>query len=145
MPTEEDTLKAADERTNAFAALLTDYLKERFNYKRPSVRLGISSCSVVAQTAQYDLYFRVTPPDMRDWNSNTLVVARLGFREQRQGHGRDLLRFIVDLASKLPFTHIGIEQANPNAVAFGAKFGFAQYGTGKDLLAPVEEVRKNLE
>lgn len=144
MPTDEEMLKATNERTQAFAELLAEYLKERFDYKRPGVRLGISRCSVDARTAKYDLYFRVTPDSMRGWSSDTLVVSRIGFTNHRQGHGRALMQFLVEVAGKLPYTHIGIEYANPDATAFGARFGFVRYGEGKDLLASVSSVQEKL-
>ena len=144
MPNDEEMLKAANERTSAFAALLTEYLQVQFGYKRPGVRLGISRCSVDARTAKYDLYFRVTPPSMHGWNSDTLVVSRIGFTNQRQGHGRALMQFLVEVADEVPYTHIGVEQANPDATAFGARFGFVRYGEGKNLLAPVSTVMSNL-
>lgn len=144
MPNDEEMLKAANERTRAFAALLTEYLQVQFGYKRPGVRLGISRCSVDARTAKYDLYFRVTPPSMREWSSDTLVVSRIGFTNQRRGHGRALMQFLADVAGELPYTHIGIEYANPDATAFGARFGFVRYGDGKNLLAPVSTVVSNL-
>lgn len=143
MHTTEDMLKAED-RTHTFAALLTEYLKEAFSYKRPAVTLGISPCTVCARTAKYDLYFRVTPHSTLDWESNTLVVSRIGFSQQRKGYGKDLMQFLVSAATSLPYTHIGIEQANPNAMAFGAKFGFTSHGEGKNLLASVDKVMKHL-
>jgi len=143
MPNDEE-MRQAEERTSIFAALLKEHLKERFGYKRLRVSKGLGR-TVTAKTAKYDLYFRVTPVYVDGgWDSNTLVVARIGFEDERKGHGRALLEFLVDIADKLPYTHIGIEQANPDATAFGVRFGFSQVGKGKDLLAPVGVVLLNL-
>lgn len=143
MSTDEE-MSQAKERTSAFAALLKEHLKKHFGYKRLRVREGLGR-TVVAKTAKYDLYFRVTPVYVDGgWDSNTLVVARIGFEDERKGHGRALLQFLVDIADKLPYTHIGIEQANPDATAFGTRFGFCRHGEGKNLLASADDVRKNL-
>lgn len=143
MPNDEE-MRQTEERISAFALLLKEHLKERFGYKRLRVSKGLGR-TVTAKTAKYDLYFRVTPVyvDGR-WDSNTLVVARIGFQDERKGHGRALLQFLVDVADKLPYTHIGIEEANPEATAFGVRFGFSQIEKRRDLLAPVEVVLLNL-
>ncbi|PWB33108.1 hypothetical protein DCO48_10610 [Pseudomonas sp. SDI] len=143
MHTTEDMLKAED-RTHTFAVLLTEYLKEAFSYKRPAVTLGISPCTVCAKTAKYDLYFRVTPPSALDWESNTLVVSRIGFTQKRRGYGKDLMQFLTGVAPSLPYTHICIEQANLDAKAFGTKLGFTRLGESNNMLASVEEVLKHL-
>lgn len=143
MPADEEAIQAK-ERISTFASLLKTHLKEHFDYKRLRVSEWLGR-TVVAKTAKYDLYFRVTPTSVDGgWDNSTLVVARIGFREQRRGHGRALLQFLVDVSDKLPYTHIGIEQANPDATAFGTRFGFTRYGKGKDLLASVDDVRKGL-
>lgn len=143
MTTDEEVLEAK-ERTSAFATLLEQYLMQHFNFRRPQVSLGLSPCTVVAKTGKYDLYFRVTPPSATGWESDTLVVSRIGFQKQRKGHGRALMRFLVEAADKLPYSRIGIEQANPDAMAFGARFGFVRCGEGKDLLASVGDVMESL-
>lgn len=143
MPNDEE-MRQAEERTSAFAALLKEYLKEHFGYKRLRVNEEPGR-TVGARTAKYDLYFRVTPVYVDGgWDSNTLVVARIGFQDERKGHGRALLQFLVDVADKLPYTHIGIEEANSKATAFGIRFGFTRYGEGRDLLALADDVRKSL-
>ncbi|UUD64504.1 GNAT family N-acetyltransferase [Pseudomonas seleniipraecipitans] len=143
MPTHEKLLQA-EQVTSTFAALLKEHLKKRFDYKRLRVSQSLSR-TVFAKTAKYELYFRVTPlASNHGWDNHTLVIARICFRDQRQGHGTALLQFLVDIAGKLPYTHIGIEQANPDATAFGTRFGFTRYGKGKDLLASVDCVRKHV-
>lgn len=141
-PTEVELRSRANAKV--FAALLTDYLKQRFKYKLPAVTFGLPTYLVDARRKRYDLYFRVTPPKSILWDSNTLVVARIGFHQERKGHGTDMMAFLVRIAGQVGYTHIGIEQANENATAFGAKLGFTQFVTEKNFLASVEEVRKRL-
>lgn len=141
-PTEAEARSEASAKV--FAELLTDYLKQRFKYKLPAVTFGLPTHLVDARRKRYDLYFRVTPPKSTLWSSNTLVVARIGFHQEREGHGTNMMAFLVRIAEQVGYTHIGIEQANEKAAALGAKLGFTQFGTEKNFLAPVEEVRKRL-
>ena len=41
---------------------------------------------------------------------NCLIIARLGFKKERVGHGTYFLRFLIELAIKQGFKHIGICQ-----------------------------------
>ncbi|MBX8565727.1 hypothetical protein K5D44_13590 [Pseudomonas cichorii] len=143
MPTEDEML-IAKERTQLFADLLAEYLKSTFRYKNPCVTLGLSPCTVDAKTKKYDLYFRVTPLSATGWDSNTLVVARIGFAERRKGHGKNLMEFLVKVSASIPYTYIGLEQTNTSATAFGIKFGLKQHGEGQNFLASVDKVKTHL-
>ena len=127
-----------------FTELLTDYPKRRFNHKRPGVRPGGETNLVSVNMKRYDLYFRVTPVRNKRWDSNTLVIARIHFHEQKKGHGTDLMTFLVKIAGRVGYTQIGIEQTNENSKRFGAKLGFTAIDAGDDMLASVEEMTQQL-
>ncbi|WP_179085172.1 GNAT family N-acetyltransferase [Aquipseudomonas alcaligenes] len=93
---------------------------------------------------KYDLYFRVTPARTKRWDSNTLVIARIHFHEQRKGHGTDLMNFLVTIADRVGYTSIGIEQTNENSRRFGAKLGFTAIAGSNDMVASVEEITQQL-
>lgn len=70
------------------AMMLEDYLKQRFGYKSPAVTFGMPRYLVSARRKKYDLYLRVTPPNCELWPSDTLVIAKIGFHQQRRGMAR---------------------------------------------------------
>jgi len=126
------------------ATMLEDYLKQRFGYKTPAVTFGLPRYLVSARRKKYDLYLRVTPPNCDFWPSDTLVIARIGFHQQRKGHGTHLMSFFVSNADRFGFTHIGIESMNPNSSAFAAALGFAPHRSERHVRAPVEVVQRFL-
>lgn len=73
------------------------YLMDRFGYKRRPATHNRKTIS--ASLKKFDLYFRFRPT-REPWDADTFVIARIGFQEVRQGHGTDLIRFIVSLADK---------------------------------------------
>lgn len=141
-PTEAELRSGAN--AEVFADCLKQYLKRRFDCKRPAVRFGLPRYLVVARRKQFDLYFRVTPPKGDLWRSDTLVVARIGFDQERKGHGTDLLRFLVGIAEAVGFTHIGIESANGDCSAFAARLGLTPYGRPDNFLASVADISERL-
>jgi len=57
------------------------------------------------------------PPDC-------LIIARIGFKKERAGHGSHFVGFLVETALKHKFRHIGIESTNHKSRAFAEKLGF---------------------
>jgi hypothetical protein len=57
------------------------------------------------------------PPDC-------LIIARISFRKERIGHGTHFVRFLVGIALKYGFKHIGIESTNEKSRSFTQKLGF---------------------
>lgn len=125
-----------------FADLLACYLAEHFSYKRNYVSVGLAP-TVCARTDKYDLYFRVMPAD-DFWGHDTLVIARIGFKQSRRGHGRRLMAFLVECADCVGYSKIGIESINNDSEAFGAKFGLSQYKNGNHLKGSVDQIKAHL-
>lgn len=120
---------------------LQHFLTERFAYKRDRVnRVGFT---LNAKRVQYDLYLRVFGHKTDFWPEGTLVIARIGFKKIKKGHGTALLRILVEHADEVGFAHIAIECANENAQAFGVKLGFENY-CDNHFIADVATVRKHL-
>ena len=102
------------------------YLMNRFGYKRRPATHNRRTIS--ARLKKFDLYFRFRS-SRTPWDVDTLVIARIGFQEVRQGHGTDLIRFIVSLADKYGIKKIGIEETNENSSLFAQKLGFEEITT----------------
>ena len=115
---------------------LARFLTRQFEYKQDRVNrsliVGLAP-TVKADTPKYDLYFRLFPHPDAGWPRETLVIARIGFKNERKGHGRSLLTFVTDLAPEIGYKHIAIECANENSSAFGKRFG----------LQPMDERERN--
>jgi len=116
----------ADDCCLYFNSKLSHFLVEGFGYKPRWVNqtLGVGLTSTIkAYTMKYDLYLRLFPRPETGWPRETLVLARISFKEERKGHGRRLLTLITGLAPEIGYKHIAIECANENSSAFGRRFG----------------------
>lgn len=102
---------------------LNQYLLKRFNYIKPPARFGLSEKYMDVKRVKVDLYLRFF--DVKPLREKpTIVIARIGFREQRNGHGRAFLQFISEIAVKYQYEFIELESCNSNSRAFAKKFGF---------------------
>lgn len=115
---------------------LAPFLVKNFGYKERYVKQHLSrglAATINAYTLKYDIYLRLFPSPKAGWPRETLVLARIGFKDERKGHGRRLLKLITGLASEIGYKHIAIECANENSSAFGKRFG----------LQPMDERERN--
>jgi AraC-like DNA-binding protein len=115
---------------------LAPFLSQSFGYSDRWVKRHMNTgfgSTVNAFTLRYDLYFRLFPRIKTGWPRETLVIARIGFKEERKGHGRRLLKLITGLSPEIGYKHIAIESANENSSAFGKRFG----------LQPMDERERN--
>ena len=75
------------------------YLMRRFKYRCSLVYLTPDNVIATRRNSRVDLYLRVRrkeslfPPDC-------LIIARIGFRKERIGHGTHFVRFLVEIAMK---------------------------------------------
>lgn len=108
-----------------FNEQLNNYLKARFKYKRDVSRVCELDDKLQAFKHKVELYIRYKPT-YKPYFKNTLVLARIGFNEQRKGHGTDLLRFLAAVALQFDIEHIAVEQVNSNSKAFCKASGFEE-------------------
>lgn len=99
------------------------YLMERFKYRRSLVYLTPDNIVTTRRNSRIDLYLRIRkveslfPPDC-------LIIARICFQRERIGNGSHFVRFLVEIALKYGFKHIGIESTNKKSRSFAEKLGF---------------------
>lgn len=102
---------------------IDNYLMKRFGYSRSLVYLTPDNIVTTRRNSRIDLYLRIRrveslfPPDC-------LIIARISFRKERIGHGSHFVGFLVEIALKYGFKHIGIESTNEKSRAFAEKLGF---------------------
>ena len=96
---------------------------KRFKYRRSLLYLNSDNNIVCRRNSRVDLYLRIRrkeslfPPDC-------LIIARIGFKKERIGHGSHLIRFLAEITIKYGFKHIGLESTNEKSSAFAEKLGF---------------------
>lgn len=77
---------------------LYDYLKESYGYKtNPAYADAISGVINSRYRGKFTFYLRWQPKSPT-WHDDTLVIARIEFQKQRQGHGTRFLQFISNRA-----------------------------------------------
>ena len=102
---------------------IDNYLMKRFRYRRSLVYLTPDNIVTTRRNSRIDLYLRIRrveslfPPDC-------LIIARIGFKKERVGHGSHFVRFLSGIALKYDYRHIGIESTNEKSSSFAEKLGF---------------------
>ena len=99
------------------------YLMERFKYRKSLVSLTVDDVIATLRNSRIDLYLRIRRVESK-FPPDCLIIARLGFRKERIGHGTHFLRFLTEIARMYSFNYIGIECANAKSSAFAKKLGF---------------------
>ncbi|MDU1906605.1 MAG: GNAT family N-acetyltransferase [Dysgonomonas sp.] len=99
------------------------YLIKRYKYRQSLVYLTPDNIVTTRRNSRVDLYLRIRkveslfPPDC-------LIIARIGFRKERIGHGTHFVRFLSGIALKYSFKYIGIESVNEKSRSFAEKLSF---------------------
>lgn len=111
-----------------FIKNLNNYLIARYGSNNLT-RLNDDTHTMLAVSKKFELYLRFSLPEDRKhsiWDQTTLVIARIGFKDQRVGNGKSLLQFLVSQSKLFNYTKIGLEMTNKNASNFARKFSFTQ-------------------
>lgn len=133
-----------------FADELDIWLRQRFDYRARLAYRGMSN-TVDTRRVKVGLYLRLVTHSVEghEWPSNTLVIAKIEFRERHKGHGRALLRFLVTQAERFGYDKIAVECASEDIgiQSFCAKFFFDQPTSPRrnsNWIASVEHVSHEL-
>lgn len=121
-------MEVSNERALVFCSALNEYLIKRYGYKTrpalllPGFRINVSRSLVY-------MYARLRPNPVI-WGEDTLVLAKLGFKNLRRGNGASFLKFLVQNYSALKVDYLGVEQAGSLPMLnFVQKYNFKQIGT----------------
>lgn len=127
----------------SFSNELSRYLLSRLNYQE-GCNVSLSG-TVCAYSETVDLYLRF-PPNSGDWPTNTLVIARIGFHDQRVGHGTSFLQFLVKQSGIYGYADIGVEQTHPgdSIQNFVRKHGFNALDDNRNWIVSVRELSERL-
>lgn len=135
--------KLAEENAKKTLTLLIPYLSREFSSSK-GFGGSVMGHTVNAYGEDYEFYLRVTPPAGGIWDSETLVISRIGFKDRRRGHGENFMKFLVECAPILGYSKIGMECTNNSSEAFGRKFGLQGHGPHNHLLGTVFAVASTL-
>ena len=122
---------------------INEYLMAKFGYKTPPVYFSTSDVTISNhfKRKKINLHLRLIREGGGFWQSDTLVIARIGFRKERKGYGRDFLQFLSELASNNGFRFIGIENTNTASSQFAKKLGFTSHkNSERDYVVVVENL-----
>ncbi|WP_143054589.1 GNAT family N-acetyltransferase [Massilia timonae] len=135
-------LQTPSEGFDAFSDDIDMFCRQQFGYKRRCASGMPPTVSVNRKAA--DLYLRFRPGGF--WPRDSVVIARIGFAQQRRGHGTALLAKLVELADQYNVTSIGIEQTNPQPSIqnFVRKYGFASYRNDRNWLVSIDILTSKL-
>jgi hypothetical protein len=107
---------------NEFCLELNSYLQHKYSLKRPPAYYNLNN-TINARRSKFDLYLRY-----KQENRKTLVIARIGFKEQKKGNGTMFLKFLSEIADRYDIEKVSLECVNENSYNFGIKMGFADIG-----------------
>lgn len=114
------------------------YLMKQFEYRRPLLYLTFDNVIASERNKDINLYLRLRRKESQ-FPSDCLIIARIGFCEERIGHGTDFIRLLTEIAVKYGFKHIGIEATNEKSSSLVEKLGF--YSTdGSNYAVSVESL-----
>jgi len=99
------------------------YLMKRFEYRHPILYLTPDNIVASERNKDIDLYLRLRRKESQ-FPPDCLIIARIGFSEERIGHGTDFIRFLTEIAVKHNFKYIGIESTNEKSSSLAEKLGF---------------------
>ncbi|WP_316824704.1 hypothetical protein [Pedobacter miscanthi] len=109
-----------------YSVILNDvnnYLLKEFNYKRPFAVFGLNENLIYARQKRVDLYLRFFEQgDIR--KHATIIIARIGFAKTRNGKGKHLMRFLLNLAITHKYEFIELECCNEDSAGFAKAIGF---------------------
>lgn len=122
------------------------WLRHRFHYRARLAHFGLGG-TIHARRARVDLYLRLITRSIEGhlWPANTLVIARIEFKERHKGHGRALLQLLCAQAERFGYDKIAVECANEDVgiQSFCAKFFFDNPASPRrnwNFIATVEHV-----
>lgn len=121
-----------EERTEILDTINHWLHEQIFPYKRPSAQLceqvitPVNAFRIITNKKKFDLYFRFGQTWVKS-EEKTIVIARIGFENQRNGYGTSLLKLLTKIARKYGYNYIAIESVNSDSRAFALNFGFEEH------------------
>lgn len=144
---EEDGLIGLKEQ-NEISGLVRKFAIGKFGYKRVYVsstvlnsRMSQASVTITLRQSLVDLYLRFGKYAFADQKDNKyIVVARIGFKKQKNGYGTALLKELCFFGNKFGYEYLQIECPNKECQAFMKKLGFKD-----EFYLPIDQLKKSIK
>lgn len=125
-----------------FADEIDAFYRAKFRYKSRCVHPRFPTVNI--RRAAVYLYLRFNSSEIGP--GNAVVIAAIEFREQRRGHGSQLLAKLVEMADRYGITSVGVEQTSskPCIQNFVRKFGFKNHINDRNWIVPLDTLKEHL-
>lgn len=146
-PSEEAGLIGLEEQ-NEISGLVRRFAIEKLGYTRPwisSMQLSQKKPQMnvnIAFSKSYDdLYLRFGEYAFAEHKDKKyIVVARIGFKKQKHGHGTALLKELCIFGEKFGYEYLEVERPNQDCQAFMKKLGFKD-----EFYLPIDQLKKSIQ
>ncbi|EXE59598.1 MULTISPECIES: GNAT family N-acetyltransferase [Acinetobacter calcoaceticus/baumannii complex] len=146
-PSAEDGLIGLEEQ-NEISGLVRRFATEKFGYKRVYVssaalsnRMPQASVTITLRQSLIDLYLRFGKYAFAVYKDKKyIVVARIGFKKQKNGHGTSLLKELCIFGEKFGYEYVEVERPNLDCQAFMKKLGFKD-----EFYLPIDQLKKSIQ
>lgn len=136
------------EEQNEILSLLQTFTIEKFGYKRVYISSpGLSRkmlqprVNVALSKSRIDLYLRFGIYSRNDHKDKKyIVVARIGFKNPKNGHGTALLKELCNFGEKFGYEYLEVECPNQDCQAFMKKLGFKD-----EFYLPIDQLKKSIQ
>ncbi|MDH2597303.1 GNAT family N-acetyltransferase [Acinetobacter baumannii] len=144
---EKDGLIELEEQ-NEISCLIRRFATKQFGYSR----IRISSTQLIQKKPQanvtialnkslVDLYLRFGKYGFADnKDKKYIVVARIGFKKLKNGHGTALLKELCIFGEKFGYEYLEVERPNPDCQAFMKKLGFKD-----EFYLPIDQLKRSIQ
>lgn len=144
---EEDELIGLEEQ-NEILGLIRKFAIEKFGYKRVYVssaaltsKMPQASVTIALRKSLIDLYLRFGKYVFAAHKDKKyIVVARIGFKKQKNGHGTALLKELCIFGEKFGYEYLEVERPNQDCQAFLKKLGFKD-----EFYLPIDQLKKSIQ
>lgn len=144
---EENGLIGLEEQ-NEISGLVRRFAIEKLGYSRPwvssmqlSQKKPQTDVNIAFSKSFDDLYLRFGKYAFANHKDKKyIVVARIGFKNEKNGHGTALLKELCNFGEKFGYEYSQIECPNKNCQAFMKKLGFKD-----EFYLPIDQLKKSIQ
>ncbi len=133
---------------NEISCLIRRFATEQFGYSRMRIssmqlrqKKPQTNVTVALNKSLIDLYLRFGEYAFAEHlDKKYIVVARIGFKKQKQGYGTALLKDLCIFGEKFGYEYLEVERPNPDCQAFMKKLGFKD-----EFYLPINQLKKSIQ
>ncbi|HCA5038192.1 TPA: GNAT family N-acetyltransferase [Acinetobacter baumannii] len=144
---EEDGLIGLEEQ-NEISCLIRRFATEQFGYSRMRIssmqlrqKKPQTNVTIALDKSLIDLYLRFGEYAFAEHKDKKyIVVARIGFKKQKNGYGTALIKELCNFGEKFGYEYLQIECPNQDCQASMKKLGFKD-----EFYLPIDRLKKSIQ